>query len=107
MELKDYYKILGVAREADKKDIQLSFHQLARKYHPDVNPSNLKAEETFKAISEAYQVLSDVEQRQKYDVLRVQYRRGQKQGNGPQNCGAPYRFAQAGEGGRHLCDIRI
>ncbi len=85
MEFKDYYEILGVAPEADKKVIKQTFRKLARTYHPDVNPGNKKAEETFKAVNEAYQVLSDAEQRKKYDALRDQYRRWQKTANGQQD----------------------
>ena len=61
MDFKDYYEILGVPPNAEKKVIQQTFRQLARKYHPDVNPGNKEAEEKFKTINEAYQVLSDAE----------------------------------------------
>ena len=80
MDFKDYYEILGVAPNADKKVIQQTFRQLARKHHPDVNPGNKDAEEKFKTINEAYQVLSDAKQRKKYDELRTQYQRWQKTG---------------------------
>ena len=61
MDYEDYYGILGVPPDADRKVIQRTFRQLARKYHPDVNPGNKEAEEKFKAINEAYEVLSDAE----------------------------------------------
>ena len=80
MDYKDYYGILGVAPNAEKKVIQQTFRKLARKYHPDVNPGNQEAEEKFKTINEAYQVLSDAEQRKKYDALRVQYQQWQQTG---------------------------
>jgi len=80
VDFKDYYEILGVQPNADKKIIQQTFRQLARKHHPDVNPGNKEAEEKFKTINEAYQVLSDVKQRKKYDELRVQYQQWQKAG---------------------------
>jgi curved DNA-binding protein len=80
MDFKDYYEILGVAPNADKKVIQQTYRQLARKHHPDVNPGNKEAEEKFKTINEAYQVLSDVKQRKKYDELRAQYQQWQKTG---------------------------
>jgi curved DNA-binding protein len=80
MDFKDYYEILGVPPNADKKVIQQTFRQLARKHHPDVNPGNKEAEEKFKTINEAYQVLSDVKQRKKYDELRAQYQQWQKTG---------------------------
>lgn len=73
MVFKDYYEILGVLPDADKKVLKQTYRQLARKYHPDVNPGNKAAEEKFKTINEAYQVLSDTEKRKKYDELRNQY----------------------------------
>ena len=69
MEYKDYYKILGVARGASADEIKKAFRKLARKYHPDVNPGDKKAESKFKEINEAYEVLSDAEKRNKYDTL--------------------------------------
>ena len=69
MDYKDYYKILGVARGASADDIKKAFRKLARKYHPDVNPGDKKAEEKFKEINEAYEVLSDAEKRNRYDTL--------------------------------------
>ncbi len=64
---KDYYKTLGVERNAAEKDIKSAYRKLARKYHPDVNPGDKSAEEKFKEIQEAYEVLSDKEKRTKYD----------------------------------------
>jgi len=85
MDFKDYYKTLGVAPEADAKAIRQAFRQLARKVHPDVNPGNKDAEEKFKTINEAYQVLSDVEQRKKYDELRAQYQQWRQTGGRQQD----------------------
>ena len=85
MDYKDYYGILGVSPNAEKKVIQQTFRKLARKYHPDVNPGNNEAEENFKTINEAYQVLSDVEKRKKYDALRAQYQQWQQTGGRQQN----------------------
>jgi len=67
MVIKDYYGLLGVNRNASEKDIKQAFRRLARKHHPDVNPGDKAAEEKFKQISEAYEVLSDKEKRKKYD----------------------------------------
>jgi curved DNA-binding protein len=64
---KDYYKILGVGRDATQKDIKSAYRKLAKKHHPDTNPNNPEAEAKFKEINEAYEVLSDEEKRQMYD----------------------------------------
>ncbi|MBI2844291.1 MAG: DnaJ domain-containing protein [Armatimonadetes bacterium] len=64
---KDYYQILGIARNASNKEIKQAYRRLARKHHPDVNPGDKSSEEKFKEISEAYEVLSDKEKRKKYD----------------------------------------
>ncbi len=66
---KDYYKILGVSKNATEEDIKKAYRNLARKYHPDVNPGNKQGEERFKEINEAYEVLSDPEKRKKYDEM--------------------------------------
>src|SRR5262245_40845859 len=63
----DYYELLGVSRKASAKDIRNAFRKLARKYHPDLNPGDKAAEEKFKHLQEAYDVLSDAKKRQMYD----------------------------------------
>jgi DnaJ-class molecular chaperone len=86
MPTKDYYETLGVERNASQKDIQTAFRQLARKYHPDVNPGDKQAEQRFKEISEAHDVLSDPEKRKRYDQLGPQW---QTAGAGPTAHGDP------------------
>lgn len=73
---KDYYEILGVSRNSSEKDIKAAFRKLARKYHPDTNKGNKGAEEKFKEINEAYEVLSDKEKRKRYDMLGNSFRAG-------------------------------
>src|SRR5215475_14933352 len=63
----DYYELLGVARKASAKDIRTAFRKLARKYHPDLHPGDKSAEEKFKQLQEAYDVLSDSKKRAMYD----------------------------------------
>ena len=85
MEYKDYYKILEVPRSADAKEIKKAFRRLARKYHPDVNKDNKAAEEKFKEINEAYEVLSDSEKRRMYDKFGSEWSRYQQAGGRPED----------------------
>src|SRR5437879_10239633 len=80
VDYKDYYKILGVDKNANQKDIQKAYRKLARKFHPDVNPGDKTAEEKFKEINEANEVLSDPQTRKEYDELGRYY---QQYGRGP------------------------
>jgi curved DNA-binding protein len=82
MEYKDYYQTLGVEKKASEKDIKRAYRDLAKKHHPDRNPGNKKAEEKFKEINEAYQVLSDPEKRARYDQLGSAYGDWQQRGGG-------------------------
>jgi len=70
---KNYYDLLGVKRNASQQEIKKAYRQLARKYHPDVNPGDKSSETRFKEINEAYEVLSDKEKRQKYDRFGDQW----------------------------------
>jgi curved DNA-binding protein len=80
MDYKDYYKILGVDRKASKSDIRKAYRKLAMQYHPDRNPGDKQAEERFKEINEAYQVLSDLKKRDHYDRLGSDYSSWQRRG---------------------------
>ena len=92
MNYKDYYKVLGVAKDAAQKDIKSAYRKLARKWHPDANPNNTKeAEERFKEISEAYEVLGDAEKRKKYDALGSDWSRAAEQAEAQRQ----YRSAQS------------
>ncbi len=75
VEFKDYYKALGVSREASQDDIRKAFRKLAREFHPDVAKDKKKAEEKFKEINEAYEVLGDPAKRKKYDTLGANWNR--------------------------------
>ena len=76
VKFQDYYEVLGVSRTATAGDIKKAYRKLARKYHPDVNRDDKTAEEKFKDIREAYDVLSDPEKRQRYDQLGANWKAG-------------------------------
>ncbi|MBF9253594.1 J domain-containing protein [Pontibacter sp. 172403-2] len=82
MDYKDYYKVLGVEKSASQADIKKAYRALAKKYHPDKNKNDKGAEEKFKDISEAYEVLGDEEKRKQYDQLGSNWRQFQNAGGG-------------------------
>jgi curved DNA-binding protein len=83
MEYKDYYKILGVSKTASEEEIKKAYRKLAMKFHPDRNPGDKSAEEKFKEINEAYEVLGDPQKRARYDQLGESYRQWQQMGGQP------------------------
>ena len=68
---KDFYKVLGVSKDVSEAELKKTYRKLSRKYHPDTNPGDAKAEAKFKEISEAYSVLSDSKERAEYDQMRA------------------------------------
>jgi curved DNA-binding protein len=85
MEYQDYYKTLGVERNASQEDLKRAFRKLAMKFHPDRNQGDKGAEEKFKQINEAYEVLSDPQKRARYDQLGESYHQWQQAGNAQGN----------------------
>lgn len=84
MDYKDYYQVLGVPRSASADEIRAAYRKLALKYHPDRNPGNKQAEDKFKEMNEAYQVLSDAKKRARYDQLGSAYSSYQRDGGRPE-----------------------
>ena len=83
MDYKDYYKLLGVDRSASESDIKRAYRKLALQYHPDKNPGDSQAEERFKEINEAYEVLGDPAKRARFDQLGSSYRAWERMGGAP------------------------
>jgi curved DNA-binding protein len=97
MEFKDYYDSLGVTKQATAPEIKKAFRKQARKFHPDVNPGDVSAENRFKGINEAYEVLGDADKRRKYDELGSNWKQYEQTQGAPFSGGSP--FGGAGDGG--------
>jgi curved DNA-binding protein len=103
VQFKDYYEVLGVPRSAGDEDIRKAFRKLARQYHPDVAKNKAAAEEKFKEINEAYEVLGDADKRKRYDELGANWKHGAEfrppPGSGTyrtrRSSGGPGNFAEA------------
>ncbi|NIG53060.1 DnaJ C-terminal domain-containing protein [Chitinophaga sp. Cy-1792] len=95
MDVKDYYKILGVEKSSTAEQIKKAYRKLAVKYHPDKNPGDKAAEEKFKEINEAYEVLSDADKRKKYDQFGENYKYYEQHGGRPED----FDWSQYGGGG--------
>jgi curved DNA-binding protein len=108
VQFKDYYETLEVGRNASNDEIKKTYRKLARKYHPDVNPDNKSAEDKFKEVQEAYEVLSDGDKRKRYDQLGANWKHGSEFTPPPGWQGSGYQtefdlgdiFGNAGGGGR-------
>jgi curved DNA-binding protein len=103
VKFRDYYEVLGVPKTATEDEIKQAYRKLARKYHPDVNPADKSAEEKFKEINEAYEVLSDADKRKRYDQLGQNWKAGQDFRPPPEWEGAHVEYGDLGDlfgGGR-------
>ncbi len=106
MEYKDYYKILGVDKSASAEDIKKAYRKLAVKYHPDKNKDDKKAEERFKEINEANEVLGDPEKRKQYDAFGENWKYAQANGGaGGYRQGSPDEFADVFGSGGNFSDF--
>ncbi len=98
---KDYYEVLGVSRNATDKEIKAAYRKLARQYHPDTNQNKKEAEEKFKEIAEAYEVLKDAEKRRRYDKLGANWKAGADFTPPPGFGGFTFDFSNFGEMGQN------
>lgn len=100
MAQKTYYEILGVPKDADERTIKKAYHKLAKQYHPDRNPDNKEAEEIFKSVNKAYEVLSDADERAHYDYTLEHGGAQQKKAGAGQQSGGRRQGTQSGGGRR-------
>ena len=100
----DFYQTLGVAREADTEEIRKAYRKLARKHHPDLNPGDKAAEDRFKKVQEAYDVLSDPKKKQMYDQVGFYSENGMPAGAGA-GAGAREQGPHMGFGGFDFSDV--
>jgi len=105
MEYKDYYKVLGVDRNAGADEIKKKYRKLAVQYHPDKNQGNKAAEEKFKTITEAYEVIGDAEKRKKYDELGSNWKQYEQSGFGGYSRPQGMDFNDVFEGGSGFSDF--
>ena len=105
MDYKDYYKVLGVDKKASADDIKKAYRKLAMKYHPDRNPGDKQAEEKFKEINEANEVLGDTEKRDRYDQLSNTYSSWQQAGGTPGAFSWEDLFRGGNNGGQTRVDV--
>ncbi|HEX8658551.1 MAG TPA: J domain-containing protein [Hymenobacter sp.] len=109
MDYKDYYEALGVEKTATAEQIKKAYRKLARQHHPDVNPNDKNAEQKFKEINEAHEVLSDPEKRKKYDQFGADWQRYQQQPGGAGRGGQPgagFDWSQYTQGGGGFAEGR-
>ncbi len=101
VKFKDYYETLGVARNANDKEIKAAYRKLARQHHPDANKGNKASEEKFKEINEAYEVLKNAETRRRYDQLGSNYKAGSDFHPPPDFGGFNFDFGNLGDLGKN------
>jgi curved DNA-binding protein len=104
MDYVDYYKILGIDKNASTEDIRKAYRKLARKYHPDVNPDNKEAHKKFQEINEANEVLSDPEKRKKYDQYGKDWKHAEEFEKAKQQRGGQRQYSQ-GDGESYYGDF--
>lgn len=112
MDFIDYYKVLGVAKNASIDQIKKAYRKLARKYHPDLNPNDKEAEQNFKRVNEANEVLSDPEKRKKYDEYGKDWQHAEefekaKRSRAQQGGGRDYSGYTYSSGGSASCCLAI